>query len=206
MDLSLVSSDGKQSGKIAAPDEIFNVAENKHIVHSALVWYQACQRSGTHAAKTRGEVSGGGVKPWKQKGTGRARAGSTRSPLWRKGGVIFPPKPRDYSYALPKKMRKLALKVVLSERVRAGKVKVLEDIKVQSAKTKDMVKLLKGIGVAGKVLVLHDDIEASLDRAGRNIVGLRLLPALELNIFDLLSSQWVVLSRAAVEKLKEALK
>ena len=128
-------------------EKVFNEAVNEPVVHDAVRWLLASRRQGTHSAKTRTEVSGGGKKPWKQKGTGRARAGSTRSPLWRKGGVIFPPKPRDYAYSLPKKVRQLALRVALSELNRADKIKTVEAFSLPQPKTKEGVKWLKAQGV-----------------------------------------------------------
>jgi large subunit ribosomal protein L4 len=213
VELSLIGLDGKQSGHLKVLDGVFAAEHNEHVVHSALVWFQASLRQGTHAAKTRGFVSGGGVKPWKQKGTGRARAGSSRSPLWRKGGVIFPPSPRDHSFNLPKKVRKLALKIVLSDKQRAGAIKVVDDIKLSGAKTKDMVKVLKGLGFtpishnAGyKGLVIVEKTDNNLERAAGNIKGLKLTLAQEINVFDLLNSEWLLFSKAAVEKVQEVLK
>lgn len=184
---------------------VFNEALNEAVVHEALRWYQASGRQGTHSALTRTEVSGGGVKPWKQKGTGRARAGSIRSPLWRKGGVIFPPKPRDYSYALPKKIRKLALRVALSEFNRQGKIKVVPELKLSAPKTKEGVKFLKEIGAAGKILFLTAGGDANFIRGTRNIAGVVIRPALVLNIYDLLRSQSVVVEKAALAILEERL-
>ncbi len=206
MELTLISSDGKKTGKVLVSDEVFSVPPNEHVVHSTLVWYLASRRRGTHSAKTMGEVSGGGVKPWRQKGTGRARVGSIRSPLWRGGGVIFPPKPRDYSYNLPKKVRKLALKVVLSQMARAKRIKLVPEIKVSGPKTKEMVKFLKGIGIEGRSLIVVDELNPNLELSARNIEGVKLYSPAELNIHDLLASDWLVMSKGAVTLLEGRLK
>lgn len=206
MQLAVVGNDGKGAGHVTVSDAVYSVPMNEHVVHSTLEWYLASRRRGTHAAKTRGEVSGGGKKPWGQKGTGRARAGSTRSPLWRKGGVIFPPKPRDYSFTLPKKVRKLALRVALSDKARAGRIKVVDELTVAPPKTKEMVKLLKGIGVAGRSLILVDQMNDNIERAARNIEGVKIMPASDLNIHDLLSTEWIVLDKKSAGKLEEVLK
>ena len=206
MQAVLYDSEGIESGKMSLSKDIFAVPMNEHVVHQASIWYLASRRQGNHSAKTRTEVSGGGVKPWKQKGTGRARAGSSRSPLWRGGGVIFPPKPRDHSYALPKKVRKLALRVVLSDRAQAGKVVVVEGIKMAGGKTKEMVKFLGKLGVAGNTLFIVDNAEENVKLSARNIAGVKLISPGELTIHDLLQSQWILADKGAIEKLTEVLK
>jgi len=206
MELKILNHEGKSSGEMKVSDEVFGLPMNEHVVHSTLIWYLASKRRGTHSAKTRSEVSGGGVKPWKQKGTGRARAGSTRSPLWRKGGVIFPPKPRDYSYALPKKVRKLALKVVLSERAKMDRIKVLDEIKSASGKTKEMTAFLKKIGVDGSSMIILDDHDENVMRSARNIAGVELASPSDLNIHGLLAAKWIVITKGSAQKLEEALK
>ena len=178
---------------------------NQAIVHENLRWFLSAQRQGTHSAKTRSEVSGGGIKPWKQKGTGRARAGSIRSPLWRKGGVIFPPKPRDYSYCLPKKMRKLGLRVALSDFKRENKIKVVDGIALKEGKTKSGVLYLKELGVSGSVLMVLAADNQAAERGLRNIAGVKLVISKDLNIFDLLKSEVVVLEKKAVSQLEERL-
>jgi large subunit ribosomal protein L4 len=192
--------------KTSLPGEIFSQPFNEHVVHSALVWYMASKRRGTHSAKTMGEVAGSGKKPWRQKGTGRARAGKLRSPLWRGGGVIFPPKPREHSNKLPKKVRNLALKVALSQRARENRVKLVDDIKVASPKTKEMVKFLDANKVEGKSLIVSSNPDKNLTLSARNINGVKLISANELNIHDLLGNDWVVLTKEAVSKLEERLK
>lgn len=187
------------------PKDIFGVPVKNDVVHAALVWYLASQRRGTHSTLTKGEVSGGGKKPWKQKGTGRARAGSNRSPLWRKGGVIFGPKPRSYAYNLPKKVRRLAIKMVLSDKANDGKIKVVDGLKLTEPKTKLASKFLKELEVSGKVLVISGSDNKEFYRAARNLKGLKLAYFKELNVFDLLNAEWLVLEKSAVANLKEAL-
>lgn len=201
--LELFNVDGKNVGEVSAREEIFGVKPNNHVLHTTLCWYQASQRRGTHSAKTRGEVRGGGKKPWKQKGTGRARAGSIRSPLWRKGGVIFAPKPRDYSFALPKKVRQLALRVALSDKVREGKIKVLDEFRVSAAKTKQAAKMLEALNLSGKVLFVFGKENDQFYKAVRNISCVKIIPVGELNIFDLLNSEWVVAEKSAILKMEE---
>jgi len=186
-------------------EKIFNEEMNMPVVHETLRWYLASRRQGTHAAKTRAEVSGGGVKPWRQKGTGRARAGSIRSPLWRKGGVIFPPKPRDYAYSLPEKVRKLAYRVVLSELYRSGRVKIFEKFSLSQPKTKEGAKFLKEAAVEGKVLVVMGESMPDFERGIRNLKEVRVILEKELNIHDLLNCDWLMLDRNAVAKLEKRL-
>jgi large subunit ribosomal protein L4 len=185
-------------------NKIFNEKMNEAVVHEALRWFLASQRQGTHSAKTRTEVSGGGKKPWAQKGTGRARAGSSRSPVWRHGGVIFPPKPHSYAYALPLKMRRLALRVALSELNRENRIKVA-DLAIAQPKVKEGAKFLKGLGVSGKVLILMGSDNPEFVRGTRNLDGVTILPAKDLNIYELLKAEWIVADQAAVKKLEAQL-
>jgi large subunit ribosomal protein L4 len=170
--------------------KIFNEKLNSAVVHEAHRWYLASQRRGTHSALTRTEVSGGGKKPWAQKGTGHARQGSIRAPHWRHGGVIFPPKPRDYGYALPKRIRKMALRVVLSELNREGRIKSLPTVAIAEAKTKSGAKFLQEQGVTGRAIVLLEKIEATTERALRNLAGVSVITCDDLNIHDLLQTEW----------------
>ncbi|MBI5701860.1 50S ribosomal protein L4 [Candidatus Saganbacteria bacterium] len=196
------------STKLAAglPAELFEIKKNEEVVHQTLKWFLASKRAGTHSALTRAEVSGGGKKPWKQKGTGRARAGTIRSPLWRHGGVIFGPKPRDYSFALPKKVRQLALKIVLSDKAREGQVRLVDDISVDKPKTKSMLELIGKLGLSGsKVLFVASKISDNLDMASRNLEKIKIVRDQDLNIFDLLNADTVVIDNNAVLRLKELL-
>ena len=203
--LPLYNIEGKSVGDISAAEEVFGREPNEHVVHSALCWYLASQRRGTHSTKDRSEVRGGGKKPWRQKGTGRARAGTIRSPLWRKGGVIFGPKPRDYSYNLPKKIRKLALKVALSDKAKEGRVKIVDEFKLSEIKTKLAQKMLKDLEISGKVLMVLGSENEGFSKAARNIKGVELLLDKELNIFDLLAAEWVLAEKSAVAHLEEVL-
>ena len=184
---------------------IFNEKMNQVVVHTALRWLLNSRRQGTHKAKTRTEVSGGGVKPWKQKGTGRARAGSNRSPLWRKGGVIFPPTPRDHSFRLPVKVRKLALRVALSDCNRATRLKVVGNFSLPAPKAKEGAKFIAAAGVSGKVLLVEAEHHPEFEKGIRNIPGVTLTLARELNIFDLLKSEWILIEESAVPILEERL-
>ncbi|MFH1542203.1 MAG: 50S ribosomal protein L4 [bacterium] len=203
--LPLYDVSGKSSGEFSGSEKMFGAKANEQVVHSTLVWYQACQRRGTQSSLTRAEVRGGGKKPWKQKGTGRARAGSIRSPLWRTGGVIFAPKPRSYAYSLPKKIKTLALRIVLSDKAKENKVKIVEELNVAEAKTKLALKLFEGLKISGKTLILLGQDNKLFTKAARNIRGVTILPAKDLNIFDLLNADWVVAEKSAVKKLEEVL-
>lgn len=195
----------KAVGKIDLPEEVFSVTAKTGVVHNAVVNYLANQRQGTHATKTKGLVRGGGKKPWRQKGTGRARAGSSRSPLWRGGGTIFGPQMRDYSYAIPKKARRLALNAVLSEKISGGDVTILDSISLDKPRTKEMVSLLKGLGLEGvsTLIVLPEKDEAVLLSA-RNIPGVTVTRVSDLNPYDVTVHSRLLLTRDAAEKLAEA--
>ncbi|MDD5593281.1 MAG: 50S ribosomal protein L4 [Candidatus Margulisbacteria bacterium] len=186
-------------------EKIFNEEKNDAVVHEAVRWYLASRRQGTHSALTRTEVTGGGKKPWKQKGTGRARAGSNRSPLWRKGGVIFPPKPRDHSYELPKKVRKLAVRVLLSGLNRENRVKVVDSLALPQPKAKEGAKWLKELKVDGMVVIVMGAENPAFDRGVRNLAGVRVMLSKDLNVFDLAKTDWLVLDKTAVEQLNERL-
>lgn len=203
--LPVVDIEGKDLGQFDGQDDIFGQTPNEHLVHSCLVWYLASKRRGTHNTKTRAEVRGGGKKPWRQKGTGRARAGSIRSPLWRTGGVIFGPKPRSYGYAFPKKMRKQALKSAISDKVKNNKLKIVAELKVEKPKTKEALAILKKVGVEGKSLIVLDEKNDSFIKAARNIKGVTLITLNDLNIFDLIYSDWLVVEKTVLAKLQEAL-
>lgn len=204
MKLPLYSNDGKAAGELSVSAKIFGIEPNEHAVHSTLIWFQASARRGTHSTLTRAEVRGGGKKPWRQKGTGRARAGSSRSPLWRTGGVTFGPKPRDYGYSLPKKIKKLALRSVFSDKAKTGKIKIAEELSLTKAKTKQAVKFFKSLKVAGKILVLIDEKNEIFQRAVRNIKGVTVSNVTNLNIYDLLMAEWIVTEKTVLTKLEGA--
>ncbi len=193
-------------GTVSLPDSVFGRAFNRHLVYEAVRSYLASARRGTHATKNRADVSGGGKKPWKQKGTGRSRHGSTRSPLWRHGGTVFGPQPRDYSYSLPKRARRVALATALSDKVRAGKLLVLDGIAFEAPKTKNLQGLVqKDLGLAGKVLVVFDGENQALELAARNHPKIGAVRALQLHPYHVLNYETVVISRAAAEQLGEVL-
>lgn len=206
MNLKLLDQNGAEMGQVEMPAAL-TIEFKQDLVFRALNWYLASLRQGTHSTLTRTEVRGGGKKPWKQKGTGRARAGSIRSPLWRGGGVIFGPKPRDHSFALPVKMRKRALASVIAERAREGKIMVLQGLAVPSAKTKEMAKVLDQLKIAGvKNLIVALPLEESVRKAARNLSLTRMVSPGELNIHDLLNCENLVVTQEALVKLGENLK
>lgn len=206
-EVSILSTDGKQVGQISLDEKVFGVEPNIHVMHMAVRRQLNNGRQGTACAKTRAEVSGGGKKPWKQKGTGRARAGSTRSPLFEGGGVIFGPKPRDYGFQMPQKARRLALRSALSARVE-NTVLVKDFSQITEPKTKLMTQALKALNVAGKVLVVADTKAAEnahLELAARNLPSVKVILPANLNVKDLLEADSVILTEAAVNEITERL-
>lgn len=204
---TILSTNGKKLGEITLNENVFGVEPNLHVMHLALRRQLNNARQGSASAKTRAEVSGGGRKPWKQKGTGRARAGSIRSPLFAGGGVSFGPKPRDYSFSIPQKARKLALKSALSS---VKELVIVKDFsEITEPKTKLMVKSLSSLKVTGKVLIIADTKAAEnkyLELAARNIPSVRLILPLNLNVKDLLEADFVVMTEASVNEITERLK
>jgi large subunit ribosomal protein L4 len=196
--------DGQQVGEIELKDAVFGAEINEALLHQAVVMYQANQRQGTVATKTRGLVSGGGRKPWRQKGTGRARQGSTRSPQWRGGGTVFGPQPREYRQAMPQKMRQAALRSALSAKVAAGEIVVLDSLIVNEPKTKIMAKVLDTFQ-AGKALVVTPRAEENIVLSARNLPGVLLSSTEALNAMSVLSHDKLVITRDAVGQLEEAL-
>lgn len=193
---------GSEVGSIELNDSIFAVEVNTHVMHQAVVQYLANKRQGTQSALTRAEVRGGGRKPWRQKGTGRARQGSTRSPQWTGGGVVFAPKPRDYSFKLNKKVKRLALKSALTTKVNDGKFVVVDEINLPEMKTKEMVKVLNNLNVNKSLVVLEDANEKAVVVA-RNIPTVKTASVSTINVYDILKYDSVVVTKAAVEKIEE---
>ena len=193
---------GSEVGSIELNDSIFAVEVNTHVMHQAVVQYLANKRQGTQSALTRAEVRGGGRKPWRQKGTGRARQGSTRSPQWTGGGVVFAPKPRDYSFKLNKKVKRLALKSALTTKVNDGKFVVVDEINLPEMKTKEMVKVLNNLNVNKSLVVLEDANEKAVV-AARNIPTVMTASVSTINVYDILKYDSVVVTKAAVEKIEE---
>jgi large subunit ribosomal protein L4 len=200
--LSVVDVSGAQVGEVELADAVFGVTPNKAVLHDAVVMQQASLRRGTHDVKNRSEVRGGGKKPWKQKGTGRARAGSSRSPLWVGGGTVFGPTPRSYAYKLPKKVRRLAIKSALSSKVVDQDLVVLDELNLPAAKTKEMVKVLENLG-AQKALVVVEGLQEEALRASRNIQGVKLVSAEGVNVLDVLAHDKLVLTRGAAQRIEE---
>jgi len=202
-DTDVVDLDKKKVGKVQLDDSIFGMSSHPSIVHEAVVMQLASRRQGTASTKTRGEVSGGGKKPWKQKGTGRARAGSIRSPLWKGGGTIFGPLPRDYGYSIPKKKYRTALRAVLSARFKEGAITVVDRIEIEGPKTKMLVQFLGRLGLEGKVAILMDQINSNIERAARNLPGVKVLQIEKLNVYDLLNARQLLIPQQAVGRLVE---
>ena len=183
--------------------DIFEVEMNVGLVHQVIKMQLASERLGTHKVKTRAEVRGGGKKPWRQKGTGRARAGSRRSPLWRSGGIVFGPTPRSYAFSMPRKQRRLALKCVLSEKLRQGELIVLDELDFDAPKTKQMVKLLNDFGVESKALFITEEPKENVLRSSNNLQGVKAIGALGLNAYDLLYHDKLFITEAAAKKIEE---
>ena len=194
---------GKQVGEIELSAALFGIEPNQSVVHDVVKNHLANCRQGTQSALTRAEVSGGGKKPWRQKGTGRARQGSTRAPQWTHGGIVFAPKPRDYSYVLNKKVKRLALKSVLSAKAAEGKLVVIDSIKMDAIKTAEFRKFLTAVNVDGKAVVVTPEPDANVVRSGRNIPGCEITFANLINVYDILNAKKLVLDRAALAKIEE---
>lgn len=200
--VSVYNMEGKEVGTIELSDAVFGVEVNEHLVHLASVQQLANNRQGTQKAKTRGEVSGGGRKPWRQKGTGHARQGSTRAPQWKGGGVVFAPVPRDYSFKMNKKEKRLALKSVLTNAVKENKLVVLDELKFDGIKTKNMVNVLKAFGL-DKALVVLNENDQNVVLSARNIPDVKTALTNTINVFDILKYNTVVLTKDAVATIEE---
>ena len=200
--VSVYNMEGKEVGTIELNDAVFGVEVNEHLVHMAVVQQLANNRQGTQKAKTRSEVSGGGRKPWRQKGTGHARQGSTRAPQWTGGGVVFAPVPRDYSFKINKKEKREALKSALTSRVEAQIFVVLDELKLEAIKTKDFVKVLNNLNVS-KALVVMGDKDVVIEKSAANVPDVKTTQATLLNVYDILKYDTVITTKAAVEKIEE---
>ena len=194
---------GKQVGEIELSDAIFGIEPNESVVHDSVKNHLANCRQGTQSALTRAEVSGGGIKPWRQKGTGRARQGSIRAPQWTHGGIVFAPKPRDYSYTLNKKVKRLAMKSALSAKAQAEEIVVIDAIKMDSIKTKTFKTFLNAVGVNGKALVVTAENDAIVVKSAANIPGILVTFANLINVYDILNAQKLVVDKAALAKIEE---
>ena len=194
---------GKQVGEVELAEAIFGIEPNETAVHAVVKNHLANCRQGTQSALTRGEVSGGGRKPWRQKGTGRARHGSIRSPQWTHGGIVFAPKPRSYRYTLNKKVKRLALKSVLSAKVAEGQMVVIDSIKMDAIKTADFRKFLTAVGVDGKAMVVTPAVDQTIVKSARNIPGVVTTPASILSVYDILNAKYLVVDKDALAKIEE---
>ena len=203
--VTLFNQTGSQVGDIELNESIFGIEPNNHVLFEAIIMQRASLRQGTHKVKNRSEVAGGGRKPWKQKGTGRARQGSIRSPQWRGGGVVFGPTPRSYSYKLPKKVRRLAIKSALSAKALEENILVLESLSFEAPKTKEFVAVLKNLSVDTKTLVVTDGLDEKVALSARNIPGVTVVEADGLNVLDVVSHNKLILTKSAVEKVEEVL-
>ena len=194
---------GKQVGEIELSEAVFGIEPNESVVHDVVKNHLANCRQGTQSALTRAEVSGGGKKPWRQKGTGHARQGSTRAPQWTHGGIVFAPKPRDYSYTLNKKVRRLALKSVLSAKAASNDIVVIDEIKMEEIKTKKFAGFLSAVNVAGKALVVTPEVNENVVLSARNITGVQTTFANLINVYDILNAKKLVVDKAALAKIEE---
>ena len=200
--VSVYNIEGKEVGSIELNDAVFGVEVNEHLVHMAVVNQLANNRQGTQSAKTRSEVSGGGRKPWRQKGTGLARQGSTRAPQWTGGGIVFAPKPRDYSFKMNKKEKRIALLSALSSKVAESKIVVLDEFKLDEIKTKKFVEVMNNLKVENALVVLEGE-NKNVVLSGRNIPSVKVTATNEINTYDVLKYTTLVVTKAAVEKLEE---
>ena len=200
--VSVYNIEGKEVGKIDLSDAVFGVEVNEHLVHMAVVSQLANNRQGTQKAKTRSEVSGGGRKPWRQKGTGHARQGSTRAPQWTGGGVVFAPVPRDYSFKMNKREKRAALKSALTSRVEENKFIVIDEINFEEAKTKNFANILKNLDVSKALVVLEDD-NKNAELSARNIADVKTAKTNTINVYDILKYNTVITTKAVVAKIGE---
>ena len=193
----------KKVGDLELNENIFGVEMNAGLVHQAVVMQLASQRLGNHATKTRSMVRGGGRKPWKQKGTGRARSGSTRSPIWVGGGTVFGPSPRSYAFSMPRKQRRLAIMCALSDKVANGEIVVLDSINFDAPKTKEVVKMLESFSVDNKALIVTADYAENVEKSSRNIPGVKTINTIGLNVFDILNADKLFITKDAIARIEE---
>ena len=203
--VQVIDISGKKIKEVKAPDEIFSVPLNDHLLYETVLNYRANQRQGTASTKTRAEVRGGGRKPWRQKGTGRARAGSNRSPIWKGGGTTFGPRPRDYSYSLPKKAKKNALKSALSLKLAEKQLLIVDALEIKEPKTKEAIALIKSLKVDSVLIVDRHD-NKNLILSVRNIPKTKVVDVNQVNVYDVLNHNWLVLTKRAFDSLTEKLK
>ena len=195
--------EGKQVGTVDLSDSIFGIEPNAAVMHQVVLSYLAAQRQGTQSALTRAEVSGGGKKPWRQKGTGRARQGSTRAPQWTHGGIVFAPKPRDYRFTVNKKVKRLAMKSALSTKAAESEIIVVDSIKLDEYKTKKIAAMLSAIGADKKALVVLPEVDSKVIKSANNLPGVKTAQVNELNVYDILNADKLVIAKDAVSKIEE---
>ena len=201
--VSVFDMNGKKVSDLALAESVFGIEPNSYAMHLCVVNYLANQRQGTQSTRTRSEVSGGGKKPWKQKGTGRARQGSTRAPQWRHGGIAHGPKPREYGFSINKKVRRLAMKSAFSSKVAAEELVVLDDLKLDAIKTKEVVKVLTALETGKKVLLVLPENNDVLYRSARNIAGVKVSTVNTLNVYDILNCDTMLVLKDSVAKIEE---
>ena len=201
--VAVLDMQGKKVGTIDLADAIFGIEPNTSVMHQMVVSYLASQRQGTQSALTRSEVSGGGKKPWRQKGTGRARQGSTRAPQWTHGGIVFAPKPRSYRFSVNKKVKRLALKSALSSKAAAEEIIVIDSITMDEYKTKTMVSMLKAVGAEGKALIVLPEVNNFVIASASNIEGVKTAQVNTINVYDLLNADKLIIAKDAVAKIEE---
>ena len=202
-EVAVLNMQGKEVGRQQLSDAVFGIEPNVPVMNDMVKNYLANQRQGTQSALTRSEVSGGGRKPWRQKGTGHARQGSTRAPQWTHGGIVFAPKPRDYSYVLNKKVKRLALKSVLSAKAAEGRLVVIDSIKMDEIKTAVFRKFLDAVKVDGKAVVVTSAVDQTVVKSARNIPGVLTTPAAQLSVYDIINARYLVVDQAALAKIEE---
>ena len=200
--VGLFNKEGNQIGDIQLNDDVFAVEVNQYAIHQVVVALLANKRQGTQSAKTRAEVRGGGIKPWRQKGTGRARQGSIRAPQWIKGGIVFAPKPRDYRTSVPKSMRKVAMKSALTSKVQENQMIILDTLNFEAPKTKNIIEMLKALE-ANKALIITAESNEVVYKSARNIQGISIIPANNINVYDLLKYEKLIITKEAVSKIEE---
>ena len=203
MKVTMLNMEGKEAGDLELNDDIFGTKVNEHLIYMAVKQHLAAKRQGTQKAKTRSEVSGGGRKPWRQKGTGHARQGSIRSPQWKGGGMVFAPVPRDYSFKMNKKEKRAALKGALSGKVQDGKLIVLDELTMEEKKTKEFVKVLDALQIADKALVVTAEHDENVIYSARNLPKVKTCESSGINVYDIVNAKTLVLTKGAVEKIEE---
>ncbi|MFD0675005.1 50S ribosomal protein L4 [Cohnella sp. GCM10027633] len=201
--VTVYNVEGKPVSELELPEAIFGLQPNTHVLHSAVLLQQASLRAGTHDVKGRSEVRGGGRKPWKQKGTGRARQGSIRSPQWKGGGIVFGPTPRSYGFKLPRKVRRLAIKSALSSKVISNQIIVLDQLSLSAPKTKDFAKILNNLKVERKALVVTAGFDQNVALSARNIPGVKFVAADGINVLDVMKHDQLIITKEAVAKVEE---